>query len=190
MTLEHEIVNWLERQSVALLLHDAPGRRAFLFRAGLGEMLNALVLEGATLVFCRNSVEYLWNYGCLADGRDPLVALLETAKTSVGIDKQAECDALIDRLRGEKRQTAPSRRIRGDVRRMMIACAIVLALIAGYYVIASFRPAPPPVEPVATPPESRIMTTTGAQSPIIQTESGDVTINFQQGFQNHSGGTP
>ena len=109
MTLEQEIITWLERQSVNLQIQDAPGRKALLIRAGLGDMQNALGLEGATLVFCRNSVEYLWHYGQLADGRDPLVALLETAKTMVGLDKQAQCVALLDRLRGEERQPAANR---------------------------------------------------------------------------------
>ena len=195
MTLEQEIITWLEQQSVNLQIQDAPGRKALLIGAGLGDMQNAVIFGDATLVFCRNVVEYLWNYGQLADGRDPLVALLETAQTLVGTDKQAQCAALIDRLRGEERQPAQSRRSRGDVRRVMIACATLLALISliaiGYYAISSFRPTPPPVTPAATPsPESRIMTTTGDDSPIIQTESGDVTINFQQGFQNYSGGTP
>ena len=78
MTLEQEIITWLE-QSVNLQIHDAPGRKALLIGAGLSDMQNAVNFEGATLVFCRNVVEYLWNYGQLTDGRDPLIALLETA---------------------------------------------------------------------------------------------------------------
>lgn len=103
MTLEQEIITWLE-QSVNLQILDAPGRKALLIGAGLGDMQNAVIFGDATLVFCRNVVEYLWNYGQLADGRDPLVALLETAQTLVGTDKRAQCAALIDRLRGEERQ--------------------------------------------------------------------------------------
>ena len=103
MTLEQEIITWLE-QSVNLQIHDAPGRKALLIGAGLSDMQNAVNFEGATLVFCRNVVEYLWNYGQLTDGRDPLIALLETAQTLVGTDKRAQCAALVARLRDEERQ--------------------------------------------------------------------------------------
>ena len=95
MAIEQDIVTWLEQHSINLHLQDVPGRKAFLFAAGLGELQNTLVLEGATLVFCRNFVQQLRQHGTLSDGRDPLIAVLETAKTMVGQDKQVECDKLI-----------------------------------------------------------------------------------------------
>ena len=84
-------------RSVTLNIQHVAGRKALLIAAGLGELQNAVNLEGATLVFCRNMLEYLAHYGQIADGGDPMVALLETAKSLVGVNYQAECAALITR---------------------------------------------------------------------------------------------
>ena len=70
MTLEQEIITWLDEQSEILQIHNVLGRKALLIGAGLGDLQNAIVLEGTTLVFCRNFIGCLWNYGQLADGRD------------------------------------------------------------------------------------------------------------------------
>ena len=94
MPLEHEIFTWLEQHSSNLHLYETPGRKALLFAAGLSELQSAFAFEGATLVFCRNVVAQLWRHGLLPDGRDPLIAVLETAKTLVGSDN------------GKKRQKA------------------------------------------------------------------------------------
>ena len=99
MEIEQTIIAWLEAHSVALSLQHVPGRAAFLAHAGLHELQNAIHLEGSALVFCGNLLGVLASYGALADGRDPVVALFDAAKTMVGADKRAECDALIAQWR-------------------------------------------------------------------------------------------
>ena len=99
MEIEQTIIAWLEAHSVALNLQHVPGRAAFLAHAGLHELQNAIHLEGSALVFCGNLLGVLASYGALADGRDPVVALFDAAKTMVGADKRAECDALIAQWR-------------------------------------------------------------------------------------------
>ncbi|GAK60599.1 TPR repeat protein [Candidatus Vecturithrix granuli] len=108
MAIEQEIVTWLERHSDILDLKETSGRKAFLFKADLTDLQNKLKLEETTAIFCSDLVQRLRNYGALSDGRDPLTAVLEAAKTMVGRDKQAECDALIARL-----QSAPRSRQAG-----------------------------------------------------------------------------
>ena len=97
MAIEQEIITWLEMRSVNLNIQHVAGRKALLIAAGLGDLQNAVNLEGATLVFCRNMLEYLAHYGQMADGGDPVIALLETAKSLVGVNYQAECAALMQR---------------------------------------------------------------------------------------------
>ena len=111
MEVEQTIIAWLEAHSVALNLQHVPGRAAFLAHAGLHELQNAIHLEGSALVFCGNLLGVLASYGALADGRDPVVALFDAAKTMVGEDKRAECDALIAQWRQrppEERKPRPA----------------------------------------------------------------------------------
>ena len=111
MEIEQTIIAWLEAHSVALSLQHVPGRAAFLAHAGLHELQNAIHLEGSALVFCGNLLGVLASYGALADGRDPVVALFDAAKTMVGADKRAECDALIAQWRQrppEERRPRPA----------------------------------------------------------------------------------
>ena len=111
MEVEQTIIAWLEAHSVALNLQHVPGRAAFLAHAGLHELQNNIHLEGSALVFCGNLLGVLASYGALADGRDPVVALFDAAKTMVGADKRAECDALIAQWRQrppEERKPRPA----------------------------------------------------------------------------------
>ena len=111
MAIEQTIIAWLEAHSVALNLQHVPGRAAFLAHAGLHELQNAIHLEGSALVFCGNLLGVLASYGALADGRDPVVALFDAAKTMVGADKRTECDALIAQWRQrppEERKPRPA----------------------------------------------------------------------------------
>ena len=106
MTLEQEIINWLIEQSVNLQIQDVAGRKALIASAGVAELENAIEFNGATRVFCGNLLECLWNYGQLADGGDPLIALLEAAKRLVGHGNKPNCAALIEKARGAERRRA------------------------------------------------------------------------------------
>ena len=111
MAIEQSIIAWLEAHSVALNLQHVQGRAAFLAHAGLHELQNAIHLEGSALVFCGNLLGVLASYGALADGCDPVIALFDAAKTMVGADKRAECDALIAQWRQrppEERRPRPA----------------------------------------------------------------------------------
>ena len=106
MTLEQEIINWLIEQNVNLQIQDVAGRKALIASAGVAELENAIEFNGATRVFCGNLLECLWNYGQLADGGDPLIALLEAAKRLVGHGNKPNCAALIEKARGAERRRA------------------------------------------------------------------------------------
>ncbi len=97
MAIEQDIVNWLERQSVNLNIEHVAGRKAFLFQAGLAELHGKIAFEGAVGEFCRNLVRQCMHHGTMDDGRDAMTALLETAKTQVGQDRQQACDVLLVR---------------------------------------------------------------------------------------------
>ncbi len=139
MAIEQEIITWLEMRSVNLNIQHVAGRKALLIAAGLDDLQNAVNLEGATLVFCRNMLEYLAHYGQMAGGGDPVIALLETAKSLVGVNYQAECAALIARWRAERTpRRVALRRIRANG--VMLAVALLGMLAVGYHFIMSSRP--------------------------------------------------
>ena len=141
MNIEQEIITWLEMRSVTLNIQHVAGRKALLIAAGLDELQNAVNLEGATLVFCRNMLEYLAHYGQMSGGGDPVIALLETAKSLVGVNFQAECAALMQRWQAappSERLPLPPRRIRANG--VMLAIALLGLLAVGYHFVMSSRP--------------------------------------------------
>ena len=142
MEVEQTIIAWLEAHSVALNLQHVPGRAAFLAHAGLHELQNAIHLEGSALVFCGNLLGVLASYGALADGRDPVVALFDAAKTMVGEDKRAECDALIAQWRQrpsvkkDKIQISTPKRLHWyNIRIAVIASIFVIGIIVYFYIL-------------------------------------------------------
>ncbi len=93
------------RQSVIDLLsslpnvHDRQAWKAMLYQGGLDRKLQKLIdVSGPAAQFVPTLVETVSDYGRLADGRDPLIALLEVAQQHVGLDGSAECDRLIAAL--------------------------------------------------------------------------------------------
>lgn len=81
-------------------LHDTDSQRAFIYSAGLDRQLQNQISIGKPLAqFALLLVATLVDYGKLVDGRDSLITVLETAKHSVGKDKQHECDILIGECR-------------------------------------------------------------------------------------------
>lgn len=166
MAILQEISNWLEAQSAALNLHDVPGRRAFIFAAGLDDLHQAIDFVGSTQVFCRNLVQQLARHGALADGRDPLVAVLQAARGMLGSDRQVECDQLIQRWRATRWSTTRfPRSISSKTRSHVLFIVAVVIIGAGSIGYQIFFP--PPV----------MQSSTGDQSPNIQTQ-GNVTITY------------
>jgi len=77
-------------------VHDNDERKAFLYSAGLDAQLqNQLNFALPPIQFFQLLVPILSKYGTLADGRNALKAVLQSAKSFVGQQKQEYCDILI-----------------------------------------------------------------------------------------------
>ena len=80
-------------------LHDSRAQRAFINSAGLDRQLQDQInVAGPPAQFFHLLVPLLIAYGRLEDGRNALVAVLETAQNYVGTDRKAYCDGLIGEL--------------------------------------------------------------------------------------------
>ncbi|MCP4403903.1 MAG: hypothetical protein GY801_42180 [bacterium] len=76
--------------------YDSNAQRALMLNAGLDPQLqNQIHFGGPPAQFFQLLLATLVSYGRLQDGRDALEAVLETAKSSVGRDKQDDCDRLL-----------------------------------------------------------------------------------------------
>ena len=94
--LRRNVVNFL---STIPNIEDDNTRRALVYRAGLDPELQAQIQFGSpTATFVELLVTTLLKYGSLTDRRDALEAVLESAKNSIGQDKQKSCDELIQTL--------------------------------------------------------------------------------------------
>ncbi|MCP5085956.1 MAG: hypothetical protein GY952_03995, partial [Rhodobacteraceae bacterium] len=101
-------------------IQDTKMRRALLERAGLDSRLHDQIdVSGPPAELFPTLVTTLVRYGTLEDERQPLEALLETAKLYVGGQKGIYCDELIEEFRSvrsnrfsgqETAETAPTRR--------------------------------------------------------------------------------
>ncbi len=94
------------RQNIVTLLTSIPNmsekdtRRALIAGAALDPELECQInCERAPAQFFQLLIPTLRNYGTLTDGRNPLEAVLEAAKQSVGQEKRARCDELIQNIR-------------------------------------------------------------------------------------------
>lgn len=137
-------------------LETTPGRRALILSAGLDAALQArIVFEGSTAEFCVLLVDTLERYGrtsgdASTPDADPLAALLDAAKGSVGREKQTEFDALIAQLRSRHMTAAPARPESAAHRRRWRLAVIALALLALAGVgMWRLRPQPPAMLPLA-----------------------------------------
>ncbi len=75
-------------------------QQALIFSAGLDSQLQSKIgFPESVDQFAKLLVSALLNYGTLNDGRYALNAVLEAAKDSVGQDRKAYCDTLIEELR-------------------------------------------------------------------------------------------
>ena len=100
MTLPFELRQRIRDFLLSLaMMENEPSQRAIIENAGLDEALRQQLEYAAPAVFIPHLLERLVKFGALADGRNPLVALLEEAKRYVGQDKQAYCATLIDAAR-------------------------------------------------------------------------------------------
>ncbi len=99
--LSHQLTQEItELLSLLPDIHDTPGQRAFVGRAGLDQRLQTQITYArAPGEFVQLLVTRLENYETLEDGRDALEAILETAKDYWGQEKQERCDVLIQELR-------------------------------------------------------------------------------------------
>lgn len=89
-------------------MQDKAGRQALLYMAGLDPKLAArLDASLPALLFFQHLIPLCMQYGPLADGRDPLGALLEALKGSVGAERRHRCDDFMRRWR-EIREQAPA----------------------------------------------------------------------------------
>ena len=80
-------------------IQDSHSQQAFLNSVGLDEKLqNQLNVNQPPLQFINLLVSICAKYGTLQDGRDALIAVLESAKTYVGQDKKKYCSKLIEEL--------------------------------------------------------------------------------------------
>lgn len=100
MTLPFELRQRIRDFLLSLtMMENEPSQRAIIENAGLDEALRQQLEYAAPAVFIPHLLERLVKFGALADGRDPLAAVLEEAKRYVGQDKQAYCATLIDAAR-------------------------------------------------------------------------------------------
>lgn len=97
MLLQRKIVDFLI--SIPIVDND-DGQRALIYRVGLDFRLQQQIKFGAPPEqFVQSIICILGRYGMLEDGRDALEAILESAKSYVGKDRQLESDRLIEELR-------------------------------------------------------------------------------------------
>ena len=100
MTLSFEL-----RRDISAFLLALPDisnerfQRSLLLEAGLDESLTQQLQFAAPAVFVPHLLDHLVKFGALDDGRNALIAVLNAAKRSVGKDRRAVCDALIDAVR-------------------------------------------------------------------------------------------
>ena len=81
-------------------IHDSDAQRVFVYQAELDPQLQKQISIGKSpLQFVELLVSTLIDYGSLADHRHALEAVLEAAKASVGQEKRANCDILIQEVR-------------------------------------------------------------------------------------------
>ena len=139
----------LQRQIIDFLLtlpdlDDTKSQRAFIFSAGLDSPLkNRIQFGESSAQFVALLVSNLVAYGRLVDGRYALEAVLETAKTYVGQEKQAYCEILLDKLRTNatenfqrlSEQSKP--RIISYQKFFMITVILFLILIITVYIITT-----------------------------------------------------
>ena len=80
---------------------DERSRRAVLINAGLSDLLPSVNLSGSAYQCVASILHDFAQYG----RTDALLRLLQEIRKLVGGDKQAECDALRDRIRHSERPT-------------------------------------------------------------------------------------
>ena len=79
-------------------LDNENGWRALLLDAGLEAIINQITFNVPAGQFASFVVNHLDKHGTLPDGRPALAALLEAASRRVGLEKQQECQQLMDEL--------------------------------------------------------------------------------------------
>ncbi len=85
-------------------IEEQNARRALLNRAGLDPQLYAQInFDDPPAQFFQILVRTLSQYGTLSDSRNALQAVLRAAKNSVGLEKQTECDRLIEAVQRSHR---------------------------------------------------------------------------------------
>lgn len=95
--LQHAIANFLMSLPN---LETQEGQRAFILQAGVDPELRAQLAFGQPVAqFVPILISRLLQYGTLSDGRPALEAVLEAARNWVGLNGQAECNALLQELR-------------------------------------------------------------------------------------------
>lgn len=96
LTLHQKIVEFLTSLPN---IDKTDALRALLYSAGLDQQLHDQIeVAGPPAQFFQLLVSTLSAYGTLEDGRNPLKAILESAKGSVGQERRAYCDALIQEI--------------------------------------------------------------------------------------------
>lgn len=81
-------------------IHSSEARRALILTAGIDARIEKqLNFDKPPTEFVPSLMAILLDYGKLEDGRHSLIAILETAKDSVGQDRREDCETLIDELR-------------------------------------------------------------------------------------------
>ena len=97
--LQKDIVEFLKSIPA---LYDADSQRAFLYDAGIDKQLQEQIPFGKPRAqFILLLVSMIQDYGTLSDGRNTIIAILETAKNYVGQDRQIYCDSLLQNLKKE-----------------------------------------------------------------------------------------
>lgn len=103
--LRRNIINFL--QSLPNI-NSEDGRLALIESAVLDEKLTAQIrFDQALALFCQRLVTVLIGYGSLQDGRDALEAVLDAAKSWVGLTRAEECDRFIAAWRANRQQPIP-----------------------------------------------------------------------------------
>ncbi len=95
--LRNEIANFL---MTIPSIQDNKSQQAFISAASLDTNLkNQIEFSGPSVHFFNLLIPVLLDYGTLEDGREPVEAVLETAKSYVGQNRKQDCDILIQKLR-------------------------------------------------------------------------------------------
>ncbi len=106
--LNNKIVDFLSSMPN---IHDDNMRRALIDRAGLDLRLqDQIAFTGSSAPFFQTLVPILIQYGTLEDGRHALEAVLESAKSYVGQNRQDYCDTLIQEFRAVQHSRKSQRR--------------------------------------------------------------------------------